>query len=183
MDKSTNTTQQQQDLAHLTLDQCRAAFMANIASYFIGAMLDHPELPDKLNRNVLRQTVDQLNRCVRELRRSTAEHHHFYLDRNVKRAKMLDLAIVIDCVARIGLEEGSDPYEEFLGLVLDCLDEVFYAQQNRRKMHFPKYKALFNLLIREIHADVNREPSQLLYTHDKQLYMRTAPPEAPTQIK
>ncbi len=157
------------------VEQCRAAFMADIARQFINQVTKNKDLPTGMNRNVLKQTEEQLARCVREIRRTTPEHQSIYLDRNLKFEKMLDIATTVFLVARIGIEEKDDIYEEFFGLIIDVADQVFYAQENRKKMHFGKYKALFKMLANEIKADVNRQQGQVLYTTNGDLYLRTTP--------
>lgn len=170
--------------AHVTLDQCRVAFIASIANHFIRILMKYPALPNGTNRNVIKQTHDQLEKCICEIRRTTVSHEPHYLDRNLKEAKILDIATVIDAVARIGIEEGADRYEEFFGLVVDCIDSVFYAQQNRKNLHFGKYKALFKMLVDEIHADVNGKPGQLLYSGSKkQLFVRVADADQSEELK
>ena len=167
----------------LALDECRAAFMAAVATHFVRMLLDHETLPHGMNRNVLKQTVDQLERCVREVRKTAVPHNPSYLDRNLKQNKVLDIATIVDAVARVGIEDGGEMYEEFQGLVIDVLDAVFYAQQHRRKMHFGKYKALFNLITSEIKADVNGTGGQLFFSPKKELFLRTQAPDHPHEIK
>ena len=180
----THSTQHVTDSpAHVALDQCRVSFMAAITVHFLELLMQHESLPNGMNRNVLKQTLDQLNRCVREVKRTAIPHNPHYLDRNLKQPKILDLATVVDALARVGIEDSPEHYEEFLGILVDCIDAVYYAQQNRRKMHFGKYRALFKLLVDEIQADVNGQPGQLLFTNKKDLFMRTAPPHHEHEIK
>lgn len=170
--------------AHVALDQCRVAFMAVITAQYLDLLMQYQTLPNGMNRNVLKQTADQLHRCVREVKRTTIPHNPHYLDRNLKEPKILDIATVVDAMARIGLEESPDIYEEFLGLMVDCIDSVFYAQQNRKKMHFGKYRLLFESLSKEIKADVNGQPGQFFYNqHKKELYIRTDAPHHESEMK
>lgn len=169
--------------AYLALDECRAAFMAHIATHFIKILLSHEKLPNGMNRNVIKQTLDQLDRMVREVRKTAIPHNPHYLDRNLKQNKVLDLATIVDTVARIGIEDGGELYEEFVGLVIDCLDTVFYAQTHRRKLYFGKYKALFHLFTEEVKADVNGTGSQVYLSPTKELFLRTNPTDHKHEIK
>ena len=58
---------------NVTQSQCRTAFMCSIV---IQHILDLTEknLPKSMNRNILRQTVDQLSRAIREIRHSTPDY-------------------------------------------------------------------------------------------------------------
>jgi len=176
-------TQSEEELKQLALDECRLAFMASITCHFARLLLENGELSKGMNRNVIRQTLDQLERCVREVRRTAVPHNPSYLDRNVKKEKLLDMATIVDLVARVGIEENKDRYEEFLGLVIDCLDEVFYTQSHRRNMHFGKYKALIWLLTDEIKADVNGTPGRVLFTNKRELYLKASATDPSHEIK
>lgn len=169
--------------AHVALDQCRVAFMAAITSNYLRLLMEHESLPNGMNRNILHQTLSQLERCIREVRRTAIPHEPHYLDRNLKHAKLMDLATAIDAMARIGIEENPEHYEEFFGLMIDCIDGVFYAQQNRKKLHFGKYKALFQLFSDEIKADINGEGGQLVYTNRRELMVRLVKPESKHEIR
>jgi len=169
--------------AYLALDECRAAFMAHIATHFIRILLKHEKLPNGMNRNVIKQTADQLERMVREVRKTAIPHEPHYLDRNLKQNKVLDMATMVDAMARIGIEDGGEFYEDFQGLVIDCLDSIFYGQQHRKKMYFPKYKALFQLFISEIQADVNGTGSQVHLSPGKELFLRINPTDRKHEIK
>lgn len=161
--------------AYLALDECRAAFMANMSVHFIRMLLEHERLPNGMNRNVIKQTADQLERFVREVRKTAVPHNPHYLDRNLKKNKILDIATITDLVARVGIENGGDQYEDFLGLVIDCLDAVFYSQTHRYALYFKKYKALFQLFVDEVKADVNGTGAQVYLSPRKELFLRTNP--------
>lgn len=164
--------------------QRRTAFMAGICISYLKDLMDCRSLPPAVNRNVVRQAKEQLERFVREIRRTVPPHDETYLDKILKRDKLLDTGILIDACARIGVEEDERPYDEFFGMVIDCIDAIFYAQQNRRKMHFSKYRALFKLFEAEIRRDVNDQPGQIIYNKDTHsLFLRTAPPVQTPQIR
>jgi len=167
----------------VALSQCRTAFMAGITLHFLHLLMKESNLPEKLNRNVLRESEEQIYQLVRELRRTAVDHLPSYMDRNLENSKILDMATLVDIIGRIGVEMNDDVYEEFFGLVVDCIDAVFYAQQNRRNLHFGKYKALFKLFTDEVKADVNKQIGQVLYTADKKLFLRTGIPVQSPEIR
>lgn len=136
-----------------------------------------------MNRNVIKDTGRMMDRMEREIRRTTHNQKlGTYLDRNLKQEKMLDMATLVDLTARIGGEENQEIYDEFLGLLVDCIDKIFYSQSNRRKMHFPKYRALFQLFANELKADVNHVPGQVFFNKGE-LFLRTSPPQIDTEVK
>jgi hypothetical protein len=158
--------------------------MASIAHHFIKLVAEHPKYIPEMNLNVVHQTLGQVERFKREIHRTTHDKHEkVYFTKNLKPEKLLDMATIIDAMARIGVEEHQGIYDEFLGLVIDLLDSVFYAQKHRRKMHFGKYKALFALISGELKRDVNHQPGQVLFTNQGELFLRTAPPQTETEIK
>lgn len=172
------------DNEQLTIDIMRGVFASAVAKFCLDVVLAHDKLPEEMNRNVIKETAGQLARYEREVRRAThGKHHKIYLDKNLKSEKLLDMCTVLDTMARVGAEEHTDTYQEFLGLVVDLVDRVFYAQKNRKNIHFGKYKALFKLISEEIRRDVNHEPNQLLFTNKGELYFRVVPPPVETQIK
>jgi len=96
-----------------------------------------------------------------------------WLTKELGKDKLRDIAILIELTARIGAEEKEENYEEFQSLVVDLLSAVYYAQQNRKNLHFSKYKALFKLISDEVTADTNRVPGQVWYRNN-QLWLRTS---------
>ena len=77
--------------------------------------------------------------------------------------KVIDIARLLDTLIRIGAEEKTEVYNEFLGIIIDALVNTFYAQSHRKRIHFGKYKAIFSLIAEEIRRDVNKEPGLLWY--------------------
>lgn len=147
-------------------------------------MLETGELLPGTNRNILQQTIGQVARWGREIRRVVqGKTTRSWLEESVNEKRMLDMISILDSANRIGTEEDSRFYGMFLGLVITCFDSVFYAQKHRKNLHLGKYKALFKLISDEIRRDTNREPSQLLFTASGELFIRTAPPEQKTEVK
>lgn len=88
-----------------------------------------------------------------------------------------DIAAVSDLMQKINIEEGQDMYEEFLGLLLKSLMSILYAQGQRKKIYFQKYKAIFQLLADELKADTDGQPGFFLYAaypghKEKELFVR-----------
>lgn len=109
------------------------------------------------------------------------EHSIGWLVKKPDDSKLHDVARLLDTLMRIGNEENSEIYDEFLGLVIDAIVNVFYAQTHRKNIHFGKYKALFKLFAEELRADVNREPGQL-WLRDGAIWLRSVPPNNPIKI-
>lgn len=152
----------------------QSVLMMHIAKDMLKDLGTDAELPPGLNTNVLKQTTEAMDRFIREVRRTVGKTGT-YLDHVPTRDKNLDSLNVLNLLNRIGMEENQAVYDEFLGLVVDLLDSVFYAQKHRRSIYFPKYKMLFQLVHEELRSDVNNQPGQLHY--DKgELYLRTSPP-------
>lgn len=142
----------EQDI-HAAIKILRAKNMVGISSLLLSD-IDPASLPQEFNRNILRQTTEQLGRFTREVIR-TIPNTDSYLSKSFKEAKMLDAVTLLDLIQRIGYEEKGDIYEEFLGLLVDVLDEVFYATKNRKNIHFAKYKLFFRFIAEELHNDVS----------------------------
>lgn len=104
-----------------------------------------------------------------------------WLRKEIRKDKMLDIANTTELILRLGREEKPEVYEEFLSLLIDCLDTVLYTQANRRNIHFGKYKALFKLITSELKLDVAHQPSQVIYRNGE-IFLRTAAPDAPNEI-
>jgi len=186
MSQTKDLAPQTVDKRSMYIDMLRTAQFGDITKMFLVILQEYKSLPADFNRNILQQTIDQLSRFQREVKRCVPPpEEQIYLNgKSPKRDKLVDISTVIDMMVRIGKEEQKDTHEEFLGLLVDCLDSVFYSQINRHMMQrFGKYKALFKLIASEIKADVNGEPGQLLYTNKGELCMRMASPISKSQIK
>jgi len=104
-----------------------------------------------------------------------------WLVRKPDESKSHDVARLLDMLQRIGNEEGTEEYDEFLGIVIDSIHSVLYAQENRKKIWFGKYKALFKLFSDELRADVNKQEGQLFFKSGK-IWLRSSQPELPVKI-
>lgn len=164
----------------MTLDVLRAKAMAQIGVYHL-AILEQRELPLTLNRNIIMQAKQSLERLDREILKHTNGSSIKFLNKNIEQDKLFDIAMVADLMLRIGTEESSQ-YGDFLGLLVDTFQKVYYAQNNRRNLHFGKYKALFNLIKGEIQRDVNREKPMIVYTQGE-LFLRTDSSEPQVKLK
>lgn len=164
-------------------DALRAKCFAAMSKFYINVLLDSATLLPGMNSNVLKQTVAQLERFEREVYRTAPPHSKTYMDRAVREDKLLDMALIVDVIARIGSEEHRGTYEEFFGITMEMVDKIMYAQNNRKKLHFGKYKALFKLFVDEMKADVNKTPGQVLFTNQGELFLRTSTPQTPVEIK
>lgn len=151
----------------------QAVLMMNISREMIKDLSTSKELPEGMNSNVLRQTLEQMDRFIREVRRTVGKTNT-YLDQVPQGDKVIDSLNVLDVLNRIGMEESQAIYDEFLGMVVDLLDSVFYAQKNRKSIYFNKYKAFFQLVSEELRSDVNHQRGQLHF-HQGELFLRTTP--------
>ena len=175
----TTTTEQQQNL----LDVLRATLMAAVTAQSIGELAESKQLPAGFNKNVAKQTQEQLERFNRELIRTSPKTTPNYLTKAPKVEQLNDIATLVELLHRINVEENQTVYEEFVGIVMDSLWSVFYAQTHRKNLHFGKYKALFKLFSDEVKSDVNHTPGQVLFTQKGELFLRTSAPVHKPNIK
>lgn len=172
------TTEQQQ-----IVDVLRSNLLSNVDANSLNDLLQSGQLPKGFNKNILQQAIEGLDRVGREVRRTVPKTDQPFLHKVPKAAKLTDIAGVIELLHRIGTEESTHVYDEFLGLLLDSIWSIFYAQEHRKNIHFPKYKALFKLFADEMRADVNRTPSQVLFTTKQELFLRTMPAIQNQEVK
>lgn len=152
----------------------QAMLLGRIARTFINDLLTDKQLPASVNKNVIRQTIDAIDKLQREVSRSIPKAIP-YLENRVSRDKIIDIATVIELMVRVGTEERPAMYEDLMGLMVDGFDNVLYAQKHRKSIYFGKYKALYELISNEIRNDVNKQPSQVQYIQGE-LFLRTAVP-------
>ncbi len=163
------------DLEQNTIDLLRSVLMMNIGRALINDLSEsNVQLPEGMNRNILKQTVEAMDRYAREIKRTVGKTGT-YFDKYPNWEKVTDITTVAELVYRTGIEEGQSMYSEFQGILIDCIDTVFYSQKHRKNMYFAKYKALFNLIAEEIRCDANRQPGQIRF-HDGELFFRSVPP-------
>lgn len=176
---TTTTTEQSQNL----LDVLRATLMAAVTAQSIEDLAESNQLPAGFNKNVAKQTQEQLERFRRELIRTSAKSTPTFLTKAPKVEQLNDIATLVELVHRIGAEENHNTYEEFMGIVIDAIWAVFYAQKNRKNLHFGKYKALFKMFSDEVKADVNHTPGQVLFTQKGELFLRSSAPVHKPNLK
>jgi hypothetical protein len=124
--------------------------------------------------------IDDTVRAVRDFEKTvfsnTPRLEAEWLEKEIQKDKLSDVARIIETTLRIGGEEKAEVYDEFLEMLLDSIDTVFYAQKNRKGIHFGKYRQLFKMFTEEVKFDVNKQKGRLLF-QDGSIYFRTAPPE------
>lgn len=162
-------------------DLLRTLLQSRILKMYMEELLE--DAPDTIKNAGVRVT-----REIVELERKILNHtddQFPWLRKELDKKKLWDIAAVADIMTRINVEEKEEVYEEFMGMLIHCINTIFYAQQNRKTIHFGKYRALFKLFVDELHADVNQEPSQFWFrVRDGVLFSRTNPlPENPSQLK
>jgi len=168
----------------------QAMLQLRIARTLTEDLLTDKQVPESVNRNIIRQTLEAIDKLQREVNRTIPKSIP-YLENRLHRSKIIDIANVQEMMIRIGVEEKPDVYNEFMGLVVDLLDSVYYAQKHRKNIYLPKYKALFKMIADELKTDVNHERGQVQYLITKntdgsttsELFLRTAPPVHHPKIK
>lgn len=176
----------QPDNRSMYIDMLRTSQFGDITKMFLIILQEYKNLPQGFNRNILQQTIEQLNRFQREVKRTVpiTEEQMYLNGKAPKRDKLIDISTIVDMMVRIGREESNDTHEEFLGLLVDNLDSIFYSQNNRKMMQrFGKYKALFKMIVNEIKADTNKVPGQVMFTNNGELFLRITAPILPPEIK
>lgn len=161
-------------------DLLMALLHSRIARVFIGSLTDYQERVPATVLNGCYKTTMQINDLERKILNATPRNGS-WLRKEVQKDKILDIANATELILRLGKEENAERYEEFLSLLIDCLDTVLYTQKHRRNILFPKYKALFKLITSEMKLDVAGTQGQVIYRNGE-IFLRTAPPEAPNEI-
>lgn len=161
------------------VDRLRSLFHARITRRFLTQ--SHKDCTGHMKMVIEKvdQSIEEYEKAVLS---SIPTSNAKWLENELEKDKLFDIAALTEITARIGTEEKDDIYEEFLGLLTDLIDNIFYCQKHRKNIHFGKYKALFKLIGDELKRDTNREPSQLWY-RDGQLWMRSMVPEPKTEVK
>lgn len=152
--------------------------------YMRVAELHMNELMLKSESSSIRTGIYRTLREFVELKRkilNKTDNQYPWLRKEIDKDKLWDVGALIDLMFRIGDEENNEVYDEFLSLVVNCLNSVFYLQKNRNNIWFTKYKAMFRLFIDEANADANGLPS-LFTMVDGKLCMKFYKPDQPIQI-
>lgn len=164
----TNTEEQ---AALAVLDLLKTVFHLKISRYHIKMvqvnnlfLVDEDKLED--TDRLLHTLIKEIKRRVPEV--TGAE----WLEANPSPDKLFAAATIVEMISKIGVQENEFVYEEFLDMVVSLLDVIFYGQKQRKRIHFSKYKALFELIRNEFKADVNGQPGQLEYK-DKTIWFRS----------
>lgn len=163
----------------LNLDLLRTLFLCQIARSYLDQITEWEQTPielkvlAKVSINAISATQDELAKPATDLK---------WLTQTLQKDKLFDIATIVELMAKIGYEEKQEEYEEFVGMLTDCLSAILYAQEHRKKIFFPKYKALFELMASELRADTNLQPGQLWYRFGE-LFMRTAAPDHKSEMK
>lgn len=152
-----------------------------VAKLFTISLMQYKErVPDQVMTGCLR-TIKEMGDLERKILNATPRNGN-WLRSEIRKDKVFDIANTTEMILRLGKEEHAERYEEMLSLIIDCMDTVFYTQKNRGSIYFPKYRALFNLIINELKADViGHEQGQVIYKNGE-IFLRTAAPETPTQV-
>lgn len=159
----------------LNKDLLRVAFMSKITLNYLAEVLAYDNLQSSLSRDALVSQVG-LENLITSIQTVTSAKGNKWLEKELNKEKLYDIATLIELTARVGVEEGEENYEEFQSLIVDLLSAVYYAQQNRKNLHFSKYKALFQIIRNEVLADTNHIPGQVWYRNGE-LWLRTSQPE------
>lgn len=122
------------------------------------------------NKNVLRDAASANSRLVREIVVGNNKGTKgIYLDVIPDEELIYNTSLLVDIMARFRHEESPKLYHEFCEMVTDTFDQVFWAHSNRRKMHFPKYRAILRLLVDELKADIAKYPGRFVFTNNRVL--------------
>jgi len=163
-------------------DLMRAMFMSRIAMKFLDELLSWDHTPEQVKIHA-KSTMESFSKMEKQALLSTAvKSGPKWLEKELGKEKLLDVGAVIETMIRIGVEETDSIYEEFLSLLIECINSVFYAQENRKNIWFPKYKAMIKLIADELKADTNKQKGQL-WLRDGELWLRTSQPHHEPKLK
>lgn len=143
------------------VDMLRTLLHLTVAEMYIEELLvKNPDIGSSI-KNGTQRTLRELVILKRKLLNKT-DNQCPWMRNVVDKDKLWDVGALVDLMFRVGSEEEAEDYDEFLSLVMNCIKVVFYPHKNRRDIYFPKYKALFNLFIEEVQADVNKLPGRFV---------------------
>lgn len=161
-------------------DYLMALMHARIAKIYTDSLMDYRERIPETVLNSCFKVCREINDLERKILNAVPRNGN-WLRKEINKDKMLDIANATELILRIGKEENMARYEEFLSLLIDCLDTVLYTQKNRGNISFYKYKALFKLITSELKLDVAKQPSQVIFRNGE-IYLKTTAPDAPNEI-
>lgn len=107
-----------------------------------------------------------------KIRQSADVEMYPWLSAKVDISLKWPISSLTDLMMRINVEEGQGMYEEVLTMLTKLVNSVLYAQANRKKIYFGKYKAIFELIAEELKADTDKRPGLFLY-HKNELFIRS----------
>lgn len=178
----------EQITAGAVVDALRTLFHLKICRYQIKMVQDNNLLG--IDEDKMEDTDRLLKSLINELkRRVPAVTGAEWMQADVSPDKLFMAATAVEMIAKIGVEEGEHYYEEFASMLFSLFDEVFYHQKHRKKIHFSKYKSIFDLIRSELRADIEHEKGtsftgQFNYNSgNKSLWLRMSPVMVPSQIQ
>ncbi len=146
--------------------------MARITkTYFDGILESHKFPPDVCS--IIQNAISAIHKAEKTLLGGFTAKQSNWTTCQLDRTKLFDVATLIENVMRIGKEEHQETYEEFFTMIVDLIDAIWYAQENRKRIFFPKYKAIVSMITNELKADVNKRPGQFWYQGE--LFIRPMP--------
>jgi hypothetical protein len=156
----------------LSSDLLRALFFTRISKALMEYTIGEDFSPEM--QSATDQAIRAMGRFEKTVFREPAiKHNAKWLAKELEKDKMLDIAVITEMLARIGVEEKDSIYEEFQSMVISQIDSVFYAEKHRKNIYFSKYKALFKLISDELRRDVNKEPSVVRW-HNGELFLQVS---------
>lgn len=147
----------------------RVLFHERILRYYISQVLGHPQEGHILgSMEPFKGANGQLGKIDSIIRNSLHEENlNNWLGKAISRNKLYDISYLSELLIKVGAEENDRYYQEFMMMLVDLINAVFYTKQNRKGIHFSKYKKLFKLIAEEIEADVNGTGGRLRYENGK----------------
>jgi hypothetical protein len=153
-------------------DLLRVLFHGRIFRAFISDLITkNPTSSDPIKQSI-HIVVGQIKGLEKRILAET-DNQFPWLSNELDSSKLWDISALDDLLIRIGTEEKPGFYEEFLGMLVNCLNSILYMQKHRKNINFGKYRALFKLFTDEIEADSNRVDGQLIYK-DGKIFIKTS---------
>lgn len=163
------------------IDLMYSALFARMARINLGFSLKD-EIPEQL-RTLHTQTIAKLNDFVAQSRKATPAHVNAdWMEARISTEHLWNISLVVTLMLKVGSQEHSETYEEFMGLLVDSFERVFRAQKHRKKIYFPKYRALFKLIADELNRDINGESGKVWFKDDH-IFFRMSETDSPHQIR
>lgn len=146
------------------VDLLRTLLHLRIAHMYTDELiLKNPNIKESIQNGSYRVTRE-LEVLERKILNNT-DNMFPWLRNDLDKSKLWDISRIIDLMMRIGNEEKDERYEEFMALFVDTFTTIFYSQTNRTNLYFSKYKAMFQLFINEVKADVEGTSKNFVFTN------------------